>query len=128
MSGLFCCKRHTGEEVHGDVAPSVSECTAQLPENVFSQILRNFFPWLSPRVSYSIYCTEWHKLFVYSETITGDEPLSAVDQEQVPYIAESCYVVCFQSNGSGPLVIKVQDTSNIFKSSNSHVGLIHGIM
>ena len=48
-------QRRDGEDiVHGDVAPCVSECTAQLPDNVFSQILLNFFPWLPPHVSHCI--------------------------------------------------------------------------
>lgn len=62
--------------------------------------------------------SERHKLFIHCNTITEDEFLPAVDQEQAPYVAESCHVVCFQSVGSGPLVIKVQETANIFKSLN----------
>ena len=152
-------KRHSGEKViHGDVATCVSKSTTQLLDNVFPQILLNFFPWLSPRVNYTIYCIgdacitnpedlyavlgglawhvlyklaptpECHKLFVHSDTITGDESLSAVDQEQVPYIAEGCHMVCFQSEGSGPLIIEAQGTANVLKSSNSHSGLVHGII
>jgi len=40
-------------------------------DNVFSQILLNFFPWLSPRVTYSIYC-------IGGSCITNPEYLQAM--------------------------------------------------